>query len=258
MSEEVVEEAVDESTTENQTDETVENSGESATPPEDAKSEAPPKRKGGYQKRIDKLTKEVYQLRARLETPQTTQSQEKEPSVDDFEDYDKYQRALISHETKKELKEQSESSERSKRESEARTVHENRQVAWDNHKEAIGDKYDDADDILEHFASEVTLSQIALDAILESDLGGDVVYHLGKNDAEAARIAKLSPARQAIEIGKLEVMLASKPVKSASKAAAPIDPVKGKGAAGNSTPSDSDDAETWIRKEAARMRAKSG
>jgi hypothetical protein len=63
--------------------------------------------------------------------------------------------------------------------------------------------------------------------IQESDMGPDIAYYLGKNTAEADRIARLSPFLQAKELGKLEAKLAATvtPPKP-SAAPAPISPIK--------------------------------
>jgi hypothetical protein len=45
------------------------------------------------------------------------------------------------------------------------------------------------------------------EAITESSVGPQVAYELGKNPAEAARIASLPPMRQIAEIGQLEARL---------------------------------------------------
>lgn len=48
-------------------------------------------------------------------------------------------------------------------------------------------------------------------AIQESDVAGDIAYHLATNPAEARRISGLSPHSQAREIGKLEVKFSTPP-----------------------------------------------
>ena len=78
------------------------------------------------------------------------------------------------------------------------------------------------------------------EAMRDSDAGTDIAYFLGKNLAEARRIASLnSAAAQAREIGKLELRLAEKstPVqaKEPSRAPAPIAPV-GSGKGGDKGP----------------------
>jgi hypothetical protein len=59
-------------------------------------------------------------------------------------------------------------------------------------------------------------------AIHESDLGPEVLYHLGSNPQEAARISALSIPRQAAELGRIEAALTKPPVVNA--AAKPIPP----------------------------------
>lgn len=82
------------------------------------------------------------------------------------------------------------------------------------------------------------------EAILDSELGPKILYHLGQNPTEAARIAKLSPVAQVREITKLEAMLSPETAKPAdekpqtksttvSKAPAPIRPVAGGASASN-------------------------
>lgn len=65
-------------------------------------------------------------------------------------------------------------------------------------------------------------------AVIDSDVAPQLMAYISSNADEIERIASLSPARQAVEIGKLEVKLsAAKPVK-VSNAPAPIKPVGGK------------------------------
>jgi hypothetical protein len=66
-------------------------------------------------------------------------------------------------------------------------------------------------------------------AIQLSEKGPDVAYHLGKNPAEAARIAGLNPIAQAAAIGRLEAKFLSKPQKKPTSAPDPVRPVGSKG-----------------------------
>lgn len=76
------------------------------------------------------------------------------------------------------------------------------------------------------------LTPILAQALVESDQGAKLMAHMSANPDEVARIATLSPARQAAEIGKLEARVASAP--KTSKAPAPISPVGSRGSAANS------------------------
>lgn len=53
------------------------------------------------------------------------------------------------------------------------------------------------------------ISEAMMNAMLAVDAGHDVAYHLGKNPAEAARIAGLAPTSQARAIGQLAKQLAT-------------------------------------------------
>lgn len=78
----------------------------------------------------------------------------------------------------------------------------------------------------EHFLS-LPLSPLVASAILESDVSSKILVFLNANPDETRRINGLSPARQAVEIGKLEVKLGALP--ATSKAPSPISPIGGSG-----------------------------
>lgn len=74
-----------------------------------------------------------------------------------------------------------------------------------------------------------------LEVILDSDHGPDIAYHLGKNLSEAHRIASLTPARQAAELGKLEALVTA-PKPARKQPPAPINPVGGQSGSGQKDP----------------------
>lgn len=71
--------------------------------------------------------------------------------------------------------------------------------------------------------------------IVESEIGPDLAYHLGKNPNEAARLARLSGKSLAKEIGKLEARL-SQPSSAPKVPSAPVRPVSGIAAGGTKDP----------------------
>ena len=80
-------------------------------------------------------------------------------------------------------------------------------------------------------ADDVQITQGMAGVIVTSPVGTKLAYHLGKNKAEAARIAAL-PAQQMIyEMGVLAATLSRSPPPAVSRAPAPITPVGGAGAA---------------------------
>lgn len=225
-------------------------SAESAPASGDAPPQEPPRKKGGgFQKRIDKLTRTVYELQAQLEAAKADKpaaKNDQEPKRDDFEDLESYQRALAEHVSRRVVREHQTREEETRRQAQARDAQSRRVQAWESHVEKAADKYDDGEDVIGHFVENVRLNPYAFDAILESESGADIAYYLGKHEDEAVRISKLTPGRQAIEIGKLEAKLAAG-ARKASAAPAPIEPVGGKGGADTGL-SDNLSTGEWIRR----------
>jgi hypothetical protein len=105
-------------------------------------------------------------------------------------------------------------------------------ASYHEREEVARDKYDDFDQVA--YNPELSITETMARAIQASDIGPDVVYHLGANPKEASRIARLEPILQAREIGMIEVRLESAPLsKKTSNAPAPIAPVT---ARSNGTP----------------------
>ena len=82
---------------------------------------------------------------------------------------------------------------------------------------------------------ELPLTRHIAEALIDSDAPAKLMAHMAAHPEEVERIAGLSPARQAAEIGKLETKLASAP--KVSNAPAPIKPIGTRGSATNSDPS---------------------
>lgn len=104
--------------------------------------------------------------------------------------------------------------------------------AYHDREEAARDKYDDFEQVA--YNPELPVTEVMAQSIQASDVGPDVLYWLGSNPKEAARIARLPTILQAKEIGKIEATMASNPpVRKTSTAPAPIAPVT---ARSNGTP----------------------
>ena len=108
------------------------------------------------------------------------------------------------------------------------------------------EKYEDFEEVINEGRY---ITPIMANAIVESDNRVELARFLCTNHKEAQRIAKLSPVRQAAEIGRIEDKLSARPVppKKPSNAPTPVNPVNGSTTQDNG-PSDSDDIKTWIRK----------
>ena len=96
--------------------------------------------------------------------------------------------------------------------------------AYQDREEDARTKYDDFEQVA--YNPKLPITETMAQTIQASEIGPDVIYHLGSNPKEAERIARLSPLLQAREIGKIEANIASNPpAKKTSSAPAPIAPV---------------------------------
>ena len=69
---------------------------------------------------------------------------------------------------------------------------------------------EDFDEVMQA-AEDIRVSAAARDAILESEMGPQVAYHLAKHPEVAAKLAGMSPLTQVRELGKLETQLSKQP-----------------------------------------------
>jgi hypothetical protein len=103
--------------------------------------------------------------------------------------------------------------------------------SWAQKVQAAKAEMPDFDDMVA--SSDVVVNNAVRDAILESDVGPKILYHLAENNDLAKKIASLSPNAALREIGKLEARFEAKPETAQtapvikSKAPAPIQPIRG-------------------------------
>jgi hypothetical protein len=104
---------------------------------------------------------------------------------------------------------------------------------WANKVAAAKSEIPDFDDMVA--SSGVAVSDPIRDAILESDVGPQILYHLAKEDDLAKKIASMSPFAALREIGKLEAKFEKQPETKQSnpvgksKAPPPISPIRNAG-----------------------------
>lgn len=242
-------------------------SGESQQQPavdeaEKAQPQEEEAKRGGIQKRISELThkrrdaetralraeQEAADLRKRLEE-QAKGETKGAPKLEDFESYDDYLRASVRWETaetvKRERERQAEESRRAGEEARSAALREE----WAAKADMARTKYNDFDAVA--LNQNLPVSQPMLDAILDSDLGAEIAYHLGKNPDVALRLSQMHPVSVAREIGRLEVQLQNQPQPpKATSAPAPINPV-GSRAKAEKTPDEMTDEEyyAWRRQQ---------
>ena len=213
-----------------------ETEGEPATPEDDsgdapaeaADGEAPkPKPKGGFQKRIDQLTRLNGDLARRLEdavkrlegnarpAEQPASATDAEPKADDFQSYDDFLVAKAEHKVRQSLKAEQAKAEQAKTEQSFRE----RELQWEKRKDEAAERYEDFEDVA--LSEDVPISPAMADTIKDSDKGADLAYWLGSHRDEAVRIAKLSPLAAARELGKIEASLSSPAPRRVSNAPTP-------------------------------------
>ena len=190
-----------------------------------------PKKEGGFQKRIRKLSQAKSEAEAAAEywrrkalgieqvqaKPEATGAEKPKPRPDDFETLAEYLDARDAWvEERAARKALSEYEAKTKAES-AKSEQERIAEKWEQHKNTGREKYEDFDEVIESYDGPITPAMS--EALLTSEVGADLAYWLGKNPEKAAEIAKLSPIATARELGKIEARIAEQ--KSAAPKAAP-------------------------------------
>jgi hypothetical protein len=190
---------------------------------EETKPEEQPSEKLFTQEELDKLidkrfrkeklnaakaAQELARLQAELQAKTANP-----PAPDDFENAHAYAEALAEQKAQQLLL-------RKEEERQQAAVLE----AYQDREEEARSKYDDFEQVA--YNPNLPVTDYMAQVIQASDIGPEVIYHLGSNPKEAHRIAKLPPILQAREIGRIEAKLAADPpTKRTSTAPAPLAPV---------------------------------
>jgi hypothetical protein len=206
------------------------------------------------EKRIrDQVRAEVERdmLKQQLETRSAPQPQGK-PSPQDFKDYESYVEALSDWKVDEKLKTRAQEHERETREqAQARMVRDRADAANSSIAKAR-EKYDDFDDVA--LSEDVPIAEPMAAYIAEHpEIGGELAYYLGTHREEAARIYKLSPVKQIVEMQSLQAKLKATP--TPTRTPAPITPNK-TSASVEKDPSDMsyDEFVKWRRRSIAQRR----
>lgn len=160
---------------------------------------------------------------------------DEEPRPEQFNDAFEYARALAEYSAEQALKNR----DRAEMEKKLAAEQEKLVEAWNERLEATKKELPDYTDMIE--SSDVMVSDQVRDALLESEAGPRILYHLAENPDYAEKLSKMTVISALREIGKLEAKFEkteTKPVVR-SKAPAPINPLKATGSAMD-TPVNSD------------------
>jgi hypothetical protein len=220
-----------------------------------------PQKKSGFARRIDKLNQKIGERDATIAAlkaagtqggdatrPAAIASEPKpaaaavdgEPKPENFETYEAFMRSL----TRWEIKQDNLSREN------AAAEHQ-RVTTWKERIAAVKVELPDYDEVMSE-AEEIRVSPAMHEAILTSEHGPALAYHLAKNPEEAARIFALSPIATARALGKIEASFDSEKVAPekdkprVTKAPPPAKTVRGARADSTSEP-DPSDFSAWER-----------
>lgn len=237
-------ETVDDGEEENETDPADQKTAESKEKPD---TETPPKKKGGFQRRIDKLNARVADKDRELDYwkqqamgnqghASTTQEHvapvpgtaEGKPNPETFDSHKEYIEALTEWTTEQKLNQRDQKAEIARLETDRAT----KVDAYRSRENDFREKVADYDEVIGE-VNDVQLSPALTELLLESDNSSEIVYTLAKDPAEFKKLNSMGPLAVAREFGKLESRL-SKPQtqeiqNKVTKAPKPPTPVGSKG-----------------------------
>ena len=157
--------------------------------------------------------------------PEVKSSADAKPKPEQFTDAFEYAEALSEYSAEAAL------ANRDKQDAEKRAAAEQAKLikGWETRLKATKAEIPDFAEMVE--SSTVTVNDTIRDAILESDIGPRILYHLAENEEFALKLNEMPLITAIREIGKLEARL-EKSAESAqsvtrSKAPAPISPIRG-------------------------------
>ena len=153
-----------------------------------------------------------------------------EPNVDDFESPAAYYKALARWEVKQELTAQTSKQQQTQK-----------NEVWEQRKDAARAKYDDFDEALDS-AVDTPMSPVMAEAMLGSEVGGDLAYHFATHPEEAKKIASMSAYEAGKAISRLESAYSVTNKPKPTSAPKPPSPVK---APASAPPRESDGMEVY-------------
>ena len=189
---------------------------------EEARQEAQRER----QARVD-LEQRLAALEQQRQPEKLAFNVDQEPQPSQFSDAFEYAKALAEYSTERAL------AERDRQVAQAREQEAQQKIiqSWAQKVQEAKADLPDFDDLVA--SSDVVVNNAVRDAILESDVGPRILYHLAENNDLAKKIAGLSPNAALREIGRLEAKFEAKPEAEKiaplvrSKAPTPIQPIRG-------------------------------
>ena len=261
--------------------------GEKPQSEKSAEGDEAGKPKGNLQRRMNELVRTAAIAEARAEQaerlllakgepakPAQTTEALKEPQAEDFETTEAWTRAWAvwsKDEAKRELRAEMEKA-RSEEVDKERLEREGKE--WQEKKQAVAKEHEDYTEVTQFALDrlkelDVELANEISDAIIDSDIGPHVLYHLGQHPEEIEQFEGVSLLRAVKLIGQIEARVAKeepgeageKPAPPQTRAPRPPTPIKKVSAGKLLDPDDPADAEKmtteeWAKARAAKLRAR--
>ncbi len=234
--EEATEQSDGDETTEEATDTDDAGDAKDAEGEEPDAEEQPKKSKSGFQKRISQLTDQKREYRSRAEAAearvaeleaQLTPDGEAAPKEDDFENPDDYLVARAKYEAKQELRQEQLDSAKKQKQDAVEGVTKARKDTFAERVNEARETFKDFDDVA--LRDDLPVSDTLAEVIQTAEKGPEVLYHLGNNPDEAARLSNMDSVSAAIAVGEIAAKLQLPARKTTTSAPDPIDPVVAKG-----------------------------
>lgn len=191
-----------------------------------------PKPKKTAQERIGELTFKAREAERRAEAAERQLAEanasrpagDEEPDPADYEYGEadiKFIRAITRYEMRQEIAQHAQQTNAQAEQAKAADI-------WNRATAEASAKYEDFDEVVNDPDLAITPA-MALTIREAGKDGAEIAYHLGKNPAEARRIAALTPSAQARELGKIEASLAKPAPKTVTDAPVPAPQVRAPG-----------------------------
>lgn len=205
-----------------------------------SEEQKPPKKKGGFQKKIVKLEQEreywrQEALRAQTNAKPTEPAKpvmdtSTRPKATDFATHDEYLESLVDWKADQKIS----SIQQKQRDDAIRNEVQTRKNEHLKRVQAFRIDHKDFEEVLDN-VSDIPMTPAVQEAILDSDHGPELMYALSSNPEELKRICALPYGRAQREIGKIEAKFV-KPASTSSdpkttRAPKPVTPVRTRGAA---------------------------
>lgn len=213
-------------------------------------------KKGGFQKKIDKLTARNRALEDRLAVLEKSPAAaapaaaKKAPDQNDFDDFDKYEAARIDYLAEQKAEAKLEEARKQEHQREAEKRDKERQGAFAQRVEAVKAVTPDFVDVLKE--ADAPSDELAA-LLLDSEHGARMFYDLAKAD-DMERLNGLDPKALAREFGRLEAKYLNSPETPKTKVSSAPKPPAIVGGGAGPVKADPNDYAAWEKQRNAEVR----